>query len=79
MRQWWLLAQRGCPRRYECYPNKDEKGWEYPDIVTVHRMFNDAFGTKEKELYNAPLEYFEQYVQERFGMSVDELYAAPKQ
>jgi predicted small lipoprotein YifL len=67
----------GCA--YECYPEKDQYGWEYPDLDTVHRMFNDAFGTKEKELYFAPLEYLEQYVQEHFGMSVDELYAAPKQ
>ncbi len=64
---------------YDTYPEKDEKGWEYPDIDTVHRMFNDAFGTKEKELYSVPLEYFEQFVQEHFGMSVDELYAAQKQ
>jgi hypothetical protein len=64
---------------YECYPEKDQYGWEYPDLDTVHRMFNAAFGTKEKELYFAPLEYFEQYVQEHFGMSIDALYALPKQ
>ncbi len=63
---------------YDTYPEKDEIGWEYPDLDSVHRMFNDAFGTKEKELYFVPLEYFEQYVQERFRMSVDELYALPK-
>ncbi len=63
---------------YDTYPQKDEKGWEYPDLDTVYKMFNDAFGTKEKELYDAPLEYFEKYVQEHFSMSVDELYAAPK-
>lgn len=42
---------------------------------TAHRMFNDAFGTTGKELYHKPLTYFEKVVQERFGMSVDELYA----
>lgn len=40
-------------------------------------MFNDAFGTEGKELYDKPLAYFEQVVQERFGMSIDELYALP--
>lgn len=64
---------------YDTYPDKNQVGWEYPDLDTVHRMFNDALGTKEKELYSVPLERFEQFVQERFGMSVDELYAAPKQ
>lgn len=42
-------------------------------------MFNDAFDTKEKELYYAQLAYFEQYVQDRFSMGIDELYALPKQ
>jgi hypothetical protein len=64
---------------YECYPEKDQFGWEYPDIETVHRMFGDAFDSEGKELYYPALAYFEQYVQEHFGMSVDELYAAPKQ
>ena len=64
---------------YECYPEKEQYGWEYPDLDTVHRMFNDAFGTKEKELYSVPLERFEQFVQEHFDMSVDELYSLPKQ
>ncbi len=73
------LEKDGVGCSYQSYPATDDKGWEEPDLDTVHRMFNDAFGTKEKELYYAPLEYFEQYVQEHFGMSVDELYAAPKQ
>lgn len=64
---------------YDCYPDKDEFGWEYPDIETVHRMFGDAFDSQGKELYYTALAYFEQYVQEHFGMSVDELYEAPKQ
>jgi hypothetical protein len=64
---------------YDCYPDKDEFGWEYPDIETVHRMFGDAFDSQGKELYYPALAYFEQYVQEHFGMSVDELYEAPKQ
>jgi hypothetical protein len=42
-------------------------------------MFGDAFDSEGKELYYPALAYFEQYVQEHFGMSVDELYAAPKQ
>lgn len=62
---------------YETYSGKDQIGWEYPDWDTVHRMFDDAFGTKEKELYFKPLENLEQLVQEHFGMSIDELYALP--
>ncbi|MDD3502753.1 MAG: hypothetical protein PHE63_01530 [Eubacteriales bacterium] len=64
---------------YDYYPEKDELGWEDPDIETVHRMFGDAFDSQGKELYYPALAHFEQFVQEHFGMSVDELYAAPKQ
>ena len=64
---------------YDCYPEKDEFGWEYPDIETVHRMFGDAFDSQGKELYYPALAHFEQFVQEHFGMSARELYAAPKQ
>jgi len=62
---------------FDDYPATDAKGWEYPDIETVHRMVGDAFASQGKELYYKPLEYFEQWVQERFGMSIDELYALP--
>jgi hypothetical protein len=48
-------------------------------VLKTCRMFNDAFGTKEKKLYFKPLEHIEQMVQQRFGMSVDELYVLPKQ
>jgi hypothetical protein len=62
---------------FETWPATGERGGECPDLATAYRMFNDAFGTKCKELYDKPLAYFEQVVQERFGMSIDELYALP--
>ena len=62
---------------FDDYPATDAKGWEHPDIETVHRMVGAAFASQGKELYYKPLEYFEQWVQERFGMSIDELYALP--
>ena len=52
---------------------------QYPDPDTVNRMFNDAFGTQGEDFYDKPLAYLKQLVQERFGMSIDELYALPKQ
>lgn len=71
------VEKNGADSAYETYPGKDQRGWESPDLDTAHRMFNDAFGTKEKELYYKPLEHFEQWVQEHFGMSVNELYELP--
>jgi hypothetical protein len=43
----------------------------------VHRMVGNAFASQGKELYYKPLEYFEQWVQERFDMTMEELYALP--
>ena len=37
----------------------------------------DTFNTQGKETYLKALPYFEQVVQELFGLSVDELYALP--
>jgi hypothetical protein len=45
----------------------------------VNRLFNEAFGTQGEDFYDKPMAYFEQLVQERFGMSIDELYALSKQ
>ncbi len=64
---------------YDDYPATDAKGWEDPSIEAVHRMVGDAFHSQGKEVYYKPLEYFEQVVQELFGMSVHELYALPIQ
>ena len=69
------IEKDGVEAGFETYPATGEKGWEYPDLDTAHRMFNDAFGTKGKELYDRAPAYFGQVVQERFGMSIGELYA----
>ena len=50
---------------------------DYPDQDTVKRMFSDAFGTQGEDFYEKPMAYFEQLIQERFGVSVDELYKMP--
>ncbi len=64
---------------FDYFPATKEYTGQYPDPDTLTRMFNDAFGTQGEDFYDKPLAYFEQLVQERFGMSVDELYALPKQ
>ena len=64
---------------FDYFPATKEYTGEYPDQDTVIRMFNDAFGTGGEDFYGKPMVAFEQLVQERFGMSIDELYALPKQ
>jgi len=62
---------------FDYYPATKEYGVEFPDSDTAHQMFNAAFGTQGEDFYDKPLEYFEQGVQKRFGMSIEELYALP--
>ena len=71
------LDKDGVDCSYDYYTAPDQYGWEYPDIATVIQMFGDAFDTQGKETYLKALPYFEQVVQDRFGMTVEELYALP--
>ena len=64
---------------FDYSPATREYTGQYPDLDTLNRMFNDAFGTEGEDFYDKPMAYFEQLVQDRFGMSIDELYALPKQ
>ncbi len=61
---------------YDYYPTTGEHAG-HPDEVA--QIFNEFYGTQGDEFYDMPLAYFEQFVQERFGMSIAELYALPKQ
>jgi internalin A len=71
------IEKDGVEAGIETRPVTGEKGGEYPNWDTAYRMFNDAFGTQGKEMYDKPITYFEQVVQERFSMSIDDLYALP--
>ena len=62
---------------FDFLPATKEYGWENPDKDTVIQMFNDVFDTQDEDIYEKPMTYFEQLVQERFGMGIDELYALP--
>ena len=58
-------------------PATREYGGEYPDEETVKRIFNDTFGTQGEDFYEKQIDSFKQLVQDRFGMSIDELYVLP--
>ena len=71
------IEKDGVDCSFDCYPATDDYGWEYPDIAAVIQMFGDAFDTQGKEAYLKPLPYFEQVVQDLFGMTIEKLYALP--
>ena len=62
---------------FDYLPAAKEYTGQYPDEDTVKRMFNDAFGTQDEDFYEMPLANFEQLIQERFGLSIEELYLLP--
>jgi hypothetical protein len=64
---------------FDIYPDRDEYSGEYPDRETVRSMLSAAFGTQEQEMYTEPLVHLEKFLQERFGMGIDELCALPEQ
>lgn len=71
------IGKDGQEAAVEIRPAAGEHGAESPDPETAERMFKDAFGTEGGKWYEAPLAYFEQTVQDRFGMSIIELYSLP--
>lgn len=73
------IEKDGMEAGFETYPATGEKGWEYPDLETAHTLFNDALKTKEKELYDKPVSYLEQVIEERCGMNTEELYTLPSE
>ena len=68
------IEKDGAEAAFDFHPNSDEVGGEYPDLQTAHWIFNDAFGTKEKEMYHWPTDYLESVLHERFGMGFKALY-----
>jgi len=68
------IERDGAEAAFDFYSDSDDYGWEHPDLQTAHRLFNDSFGTKEKEMYHWPADYLESLLQERFGMGFKALY-----
>ena len=63
--------------KFDYFPVTGQYGEGYPDPDTVRQMFNKAFGPQDEDFHDKPLTHFEQLVQERFGMSIEELYLLP--
>lgn len=70
----FTLEKDGVEARLEITPATGERGGESPDLDTAHQMFGDAFGIEGKELYDAPVKHFDQFLRDRFGMGIEELY-----
>ncbi len=69
------IEKDGAEAKIDVQPATGEYGGEYPDLDTARQSFNDAFGTEGDDFFDAPIAHFEQVLQARFGMGVEELFA----
>lgn len=72
------IDNKGVSAAYDYSPSTRTYFGEYPDVDTVKKEFNGAFGTQDTEFYEKPMAQFEAVVLDRFGLTLDELYALPK-
>ena len=72
------LEKDGTETRFDFYPAENK--FEYnPQIINPLRStFNEAFGTQDDDFLNVPVRIFQASIQDRFGMSIEELYALPE-
>ncbi|NLV73254.1 MAG: leucine-rich repeat domain-containing protein [Chloroflexi bacterium] len=73
------IERDGQGGNYDYFPATDEYSNIGPDAEIAAQMFNNAFETKGDGFRDKPITYMEKVILDRFGMSIDELYAAPKQ
>lgn len=70
--KWHIAIEGDNGGSYDYYPATGKHDG-HPE--NVPQVFNAVFGTQGDDFYGKPLAYFEQVTRERFGMSVNELYA----
>lgn len=72
--KWHIAVEGDSGGSYDYYPATGEHDG-HPE--NVPQVFNAVFGTEGDDFYGEPLAYFDQLAQERFGMSIGDLYALP--
>ncbi len=68
------LDKNGVQASVNILPATGQPGDASPDLETAREIFNDAFGTEGDDYNEAALRYYEQFLQDRFGMGAEEFY-----
>jgi hypothetical protein len=71
------LEKDGTEVRFDYYPATNEFEYNPQSIEPLRSVLNEAFNTQGDDFMNVPMNIFKESVQERFDMSVEELYALP--
>jgi hypothetical protein len=71
------LEKDGTEARFDYYPEMNKFEYNPQSIEPLRSVLNEAFNTQNDDFMNVPMKIFKANVQERFGMSVEELYSLP--
>ena len=73
-----IQADKGnASAKYDFFIKTGEYGNEFPDPEKVKEHFGKVFITQDDNVYKKAVSLFEQTIQDRFGMSLEKLYALP--
>lgn len=71
------IDKNGSSCGYHYYPDTETYDEGYPDPDLVKKMFGTAFSAQGYDVYPLAMKQYEQALQERFGLSWQELYELP--
>ena len=71
------LVKDGTEVRLGYYPATDKFEYDPQSIDPLRSALNEAFHTQNDDFMNVPMNIFKESIQERFGMSIEELFALP--
>ncbi len=69
------LVKDGSEARFDYYPATNQFKFNPQNIDPLRPAINEAFGTQGDDFMNIPMKIFRESIQERFGMSFEDLYA----
>ena len=69
------MTKDGIEVRFDYYPATNKFEYDPRNIDPFRSAFNEAFDTQGDDFMNVPMNIFKENIQERFGMSIEELYA----
>jgi hypothetical protein len=69
------LEKDGTEARFDYYPAMNKFEYNPQSIEPLRSVLNEAFNTQGDDFMNVPMNIFKESIQERFGMSIEELYA----
>ena len=71
------LEKDGAEARFDYYPATNKFEYDPQSIDPLRSAINEAFNMQGDDFMNVSMNIFKESIQQRFGMSIEELYALP--